>query len=113
MLDQQAVEKRLHEFRALADKAAKAKRIIAMMDEGKKSKLAVLMKKYMGQGFDSAVAQEREARADPEFLEFLKAYYDAVEDYESARLQLEVAKMGIQVWQTMESSRRVEMKAYS
>lgn len=113
MLDQQAVERRLTEFRMLADKASKAKRIIAMMDEGKKSKLAVLMKKYLKEGFDSAVAQEREARADPEFIQFLEAYYDAVEQYESARLQLEVAKMGIQVWQTMESSRRVEMKAYA
>lgn len=111
-LDPQAVERRLQELRNLADRAAKAKRVLVMMEEGKKSTLAVLMKRYAAKGFDSAAAQEREARADPEMNDMINAWGDAAEEYESARLHLEVAKMGIQVWQTIESSRRAEMKGY-
>ena len=112
MIDPHAVEKRLQELRDLVDVAAKAKRVIASMEEGKKSKLAVLMKAYEIRGYKTAVSQEREARADPEFTDSLESYYDAVEQYESARLKLEVAKMGIQVWQTLEASKRAEMKGY-
>jgi hypothetical protein len=109
---EQAVERRLDELRKLGDQAAKAKKILVMAEEGKKSKLAVLMKKYAAKGFDSAVAQEREARADPEMAQFIEAWGIAVEEYESARWQLEVAKIGVSAWQTVEATKRAEMKGY-
>ncbi len=112
MLTEEAVERRLAELRALGNTYAKAKATAVKMEEGKRSKLAVLMKRYMAKGYDSAAAQEREARADPEFQEFLDAWAEAVEVSEAARWQLEVAKMGIELRRTMESTRRAELQGY-
>lgn len=112
MLTEEIVERRLAELRALGREYAKAKSDAVKMEEGKKSKLAVLMKRYATKGFDSAAAQEREARADPEFQEYLEAWAVAVETAESARWQLEVAKIGVEIRRTMEATRRAEMSGY-
>lgn len=111
-LDPQAVERRLSELRSLGESAAKAKREMVMAEEGKKSMLAVLMKEYATKGFDSAVSQEREARADDRMKQFIESWGDAVQIYESARFQLEVAKIGVSAYQTLEATRRVEMRGY-
>lgn len=112
MLDQQAVEKRLHQLREMGAHAAKAKRDMVTAEEGKKSMLAILMKKYAAMGITAANAQEREARADPEMMAFIEAWGVAVEAYESARWQLEVAKLGVSLIQTAEANERVERKGY-
>jgi hypothetical protein len=111
-LDPQAVEKRLHELRNLGKAAAEAKRKMVVAEEGKKGMLAVLMKEYATKGFDSAAAQEREARADPRMQQFIEAWGISVELYESARWELEVAKIGVSAYQTLEATRRVEMRGY-
>lgn len=109
---QESVEKRLKDLRELGYKAAKAKMNMVKAEEGKKSILATFMKEYAAKGFDSAAAQEREARADPRMQEFIDAWGFAVEEYESARWELEVAKIGVSAYQTLEATRRVEMKGY-
>ena len=106
------VEKRLAELRELGERAAKAKREMVMAEEGKKGMLAVLMKEYAANGFDSPVSHELEARADSRMEQFIEAWVCAVELYESARWQLEVAKIGVSAYQTLEATRRVEMKGY-
>ena len=109
----QDYEKRLHELRKLGAEAAKAKAVMVKLEEGKKSTLAVLMKKYAALGFDAANAQEREARADPQMIELIEQWGNAVEIYESARWELEIAKMGVSLIQTEAANERVERKGYS
>ena len=106
----QAVERRLDELRKLGDKAAKAKKILVMAEEGKKSKLAVLMKKYAAKGFDSAVAQEREAYASDELQAIDLGIKEAME--EEARLQwlLIAAQIKCEAWRSMQANARMEAK---
>jgi site-specific recombinase len=112
MIDQLSIEKRLHQLRELGKVAAKAKSDMVKLEEGKRSTLAILMKKYAAQGIDAANAQEREARADPEMLALIQTWGDAVEIYESARWELEVAKLGVSLIQTAAANERIERKGY-
>jgi len=105
-------EKRLDELRKLGPKAAKAKAVMVKLEEGKKSTLAVLMKEYAAKGFDAANAQEREARADQRMIDLVEQWGNAVEDYESARWELEVARLGVSLIQTEAANERVERKGY-
>lgn len=112
MLDPIAIEKRLTELRLMGKEAAKAKSVMVKMDEGKKSLLAVLMKEYAAKGITAANAQEREARADKRMADMIEQWGEAVEQYESARWQLEVAKLGVDLLRTIEASKRAEYKGY-
>jgi hypothetical protein len=112
-LSEEIVERRLQQLRALGREYAKAKAECIKIEEGKKSVLAVLMKRYAAKGFESAAAQEREARADPEYRETIEALATAVEIAEAARWQLEVAKLGVDMYRTLEASRRAELSGYS
>lgn len=105
-------EKRLAELRDLGPKAAKAKAVMVKLEEGKKGMLAVLMKEYAAKGFDTAVAQEREARADKRMEDMIENWGNAVEEYESARWELEVARMGVSLIQTEAANERVERRGY-
>ena len=106
------IEQRLHQLRQLGEQYARAKAATVKIEEGKKSTLAVLMKKYEAKGITTAVAQEREARADPEYMKMLESLETAVYESESARWQLEVAKLGVEVWRTKQANDRVERKGY-
>lgn len=103
------INQRLHELRELATKHAKAKAQANYLEEFKKSKLSILMKKYERAGHQTAAAQEREARADQEYMEVLDGLRTAVEVSEEARWSLEVAKMAIEVWRTRRADQRAEM----
>jgi hypothetical protein len=112
MIDQQSIEKRLHQLRELGKQAAKAKSDMVKAEEGKKSLLAVLMKEYSMKGFDAANAQEREARADQRMHDMIEAWGTSVEIYESARWELEVAKLGVSLLQTVSANERIERRGY-
>lgn len=103
------ISQRLHELRELAKKHASAKAQVVYIEEFKKSKLAMLMKKYEKQGHATAVAQEREARADQEYVELLEGLRVATEISEESRWTLETAKMAIEVWRTRRADQRAEM----
>ena len=103
------ISARLHELRELAKKHAVAKAQANYLEEFKKSKLSILMKKYERAGHATAVAQEREARADHEYIELLEGLRAAVEVSEEARWALEVSKMSIEVWRTRRADQRAEM----
>ena len=106
-----AIERRLTELRNIAKQYSKAEAQRVYLEEFRKSKLAILQKKYMP-SFDSVAAQEREARADPEFISLLEGLRVATEDAHRLRWELEVARIGASLWQTSQATKRQEMKAY-
>lgn len=105
-------EARLQELRTMSDEFAKAYSDRMYLEEFKKSKLALLMKKAEAAGFTSAAAQEREARADAEYISLLDALRVATEQSERLRWHLEVSKLGVAVWQTQQANERAERKVY-
>lgn len=103
-------------FRALdflrdnAPAYAKAKAERVYLEEFRKSKKAILMRAAEMAGHKSAVAQEREAYADEEYRELLGALSEAVAAEETLRWRMVAAQARIEVWRTIESSRRYEAK---
>ena len=103
-------------FRALnfirdnAPTYAKAKAERVYLENFRKSKKALLMRNAELAGHKSAALQEREAYADPEYAEVLKALQVATEEEERLRWLMTAAEARIEVWRTMESSRRTERK---
>ena len=111
-MSDEAIERRLTELRETAKKYAAAVATREHLDEFKKSKLAILMKKYERDGFSSAVAQEREARADDDYIKLLDGLKVAIEDSEALRWELKIAEIGAEVWRTQQASKRAERKGY-
>ena len=111
-MSDEAIERRMIELREVAAKFATKFAHKEYLEEFKKSKLAILMKQAEREGFGSAVAQEREARAHPEYLELLKGLEAATEESEALRWQLKLAEIGVDVWRTQQSNKRVERKGY-
>lgn len=88
--------------------AAKAKRV--MLEEFRKSKKALLMKDALRKGIEAANAQEREAYADPEYVELLHGLASAIEDEETLKWKLEAARMKTDIWRTEQANARLEGK---
>jgi hypothetical protein len=108
----QKAEERLAELRQMSDEFATAYAERIWLEEFRKSKLAILMKKAEVAGYSSAAAQDREARADKEYLDLLLNLKTATEKSERLRWHLEVAKLGVAVWQTQNANERAERRAY-
>jgi hypothetical protein len=106
------IETRLVELRQMATEFAAAYATRVHLDEMKKSKLAILMKHAEVEGHKTTAAQEREARAHADYLALLDGLRVATEESERLRWQLEVAKLGVAVWQTQQANERLERKAY-
>jgi hypothetical protein len=85
---------------------AKADRV--RLEEFRKSKKAILMQSSKE---SSAVAQERDAYAHPEYLELLDGLRTAVEVEETLRWQMVAAQLRVDVWRSEESSARFVTKA--
>ena len=107
-----AIERRMQELRETAAKFAKAYAQREYLDEFKRSKLAILMQKAERDGFTTAAAQEREARASTDYRELLEGLRDAVETSEALRWELKIAEIGAEVWRTQQASKRAERKGY-
>lgn len=105
-------EARLAELRSMSEEFATAYSERIYLEEFRKSKLALLMRKAEMDGHKTTAAQEREARAHEEFLDLLVDLKTAIEKSEKLRWHLEVAKMGIAVWQTENANQRAERRAY-
>ena len=73
---------------ANAPKYAKAKAERMYLEEFRKTKKALLMKQAMEAGFESAVSQEREAYAHPEYQQLLQGLGIAIEQEESLKWML-------------------------
>lgn len=87
---------------------AKANRVY--MEEARKSMKAVKMKEAQEAGATSAAIQEREAYASEDYLKHLEALRIAVEEEERLRWLMIAAESRISAWQTIEATKRLEMK---
>lgn len=105
-------EMRLAELRETSVAYSKAYADRNYLEEFKKSKLAMLMKQAEMDGHKTAAAQEREARAHPEYLAVLTNLKTATDESERLRWHLEIAKLGVAVWQTSQANQRQERRAY-
>jgi hypothetical protein len=109
-------EAEINIFRALdfirdnAPEYAKAKATRVYLEEFRKSKKALLMKDAERSGHNAVSAQEREAYADEGYQQHLLALQGAVEAEEKLRWLMVAAQAKIEVWRTLESTRRVEAK---
>ena len=111
-LSDEQIERRMYELRGTAKAYAKAKAEYEYLEDFKKSKLAMLMKDAEVAGFATAAAQEREARANPDYIVVLQGLRAANEQAEVLKRELWLAELGAEIWRTNESSRRIEMKGY-
>ena len=94
-----------------APKYAKAKSERLYLEEFRKTKKALLMKEALQMGYESAVAQEREAYAHPEYQELLRGLAVAIEQEESLKWMLTAAQMRSEVWRTESANERNGIKA--
>lgn len=93
-----------------APKFAEAKGQRIYLEEFRKTKKALLMKEAMAKGFDSAVAQEREAYAHIEYADLLKGLMVAIEKEETLKWMLTAAQMKADLWRTEQASERLGVK---
>ena len=112
MLSDEKIESRMAELRTISARYSKAYAEKCYIEEFKKSKLAILSKGYEKKGYKTAAAQEREARADPEYLELLNGLLHSIEESERLRWQLKLAELAVEIWRTQESSKRAEKRGY-
>lgn len=89
---------------------AKAKADRVYLEQYRKTKKALGMRKAELDGHKSSVAQEREAYADEDYIELLHGLREAVETEERLRWMIVAAQAKIEVWRTLESTRRIEAK---
>lgn len=89
---------------------AKAKSERIYLEEFRKTKKALLMQEAEARGHKSAATQEREAYADQSYVALLEGLRAAVEEEERLRWMIVAAQAKIEVWRTMESTRRIEAK---
>jgi len=87
---------------------AKANRVY--LEEFRKSKKSLLMKHAEANGHNAVSAQEREAYADAGYIKHLEGLKEAVATEEELRWMMIAAQAKIEVWRTLESSRRIEAK---
>ena len=91
--------------KAAAYGEAKAQRVY--LEEFRKSKKAILMRSSMEHTIG---AQESYAYSHPEYLELLIAIEVAVEAEELHRWRMVAAQARVEVWRSLESSKRTEYR---
>ncbi len=109
-------ESEINIFRALdfirdnAPAYAQAKAERVYLEQFRKTRKALGMREAELAGHKSAVLQEREAYAGEEYMQLLEGLKAAVEVEERLRWQMTAAQAKIEVWRTLESTRRIEAK---
>ena len=106
------LERRLTELRDQATQYAEAEAKRGYLENFKHSKLAILMKEAEVSGIKTVAAQEREARAHPDYLQILDALKHATETAEKNKWLLRIALQGSSLYQTQQANLRAEVKAY-
>src|SRR5210317_1523616 len=107
------VEERLTELREQAKLYADAEAERTYLENFRHSKLAILMKELDQNQFSTVAAQEREARANPEYLQLLEGLKEATRIAEYNKWLLQIAMRGSSLYQTQEATKRAELKAYN
>lgn len=93
---------------ATAYATAKANRVY--LEEYRKTLKATMMIKSEQEGAKSAATQERDAYASKDYKTHLLGLEDAIKIEEELRWKMIAAQAKIEVWRTIESSRRYEAK---
>jgi hypothetical protein len=91
-------------------KFAEAKAQRMYLEEFRKTKKALLMKEALELGFESAVAQEREAYASVDYQLLLKGLQVAIEKEETLKWMLTAAQMKADIWRSEQASERLGVK---
>ena len=107
------LEARLQELRDQAGAFAAAESERIYLNHFRKAKLAMLMKDREVAGITTVAAQERDARAHPEYLELLIGLREATKIAEENRWLLNIAMRGSSLYQTQQATIRAEMQAYN
>lgn len=93
-----------------APEYAKAKSDRIYLEEFRKTKKALCMKTAEASGVNAIGAQERDAYADPAYMQVLDGLRAAVEEEEKLRWMIVAAQAKIEVWRTIEANKRAEAK---
>jgi hypothetical protein len=100
-------EKAIRYIQENAEKYAKAKGDVAYTD----NYLKVVKSQQMNKSESSSLGQrEADAYASNEYVQAINANKEAIEQESHLRWMLEAAKARIEVWKTMEYSKRSEMR---
>jgi len=110
-MDEQ-VERAITFIRDKAKEYAEALAQREYLRDYKKSKLAILMQEAEIEGHKTTSAQERQALANPEYVELLQGLRVATEKEALLRHQIKSAEIRIEIWRTESATRRAEMKGY-
>lgn len=102
-------EARFAELEELALTYARAQSTVDHLSEFRKAKKAILMRHAEASGHKTAAMQEREAYADPGYLELLDGLKAATETALAAKWKLEIARMRFEWARTKAANRRAEM----
>ncbi|MEK9767800.1 MAG: hypothetical protein VW683_02665 [Betaproteobacteria bacterium] len=103
MISEDEVEKAVDFLRDSATKAAKARAERIYLEEFRKSLRSIIMKEHM----DATVsAQEREAMADPRYVQHLEAMKIAIQRDEDIRFMRVAAEAKIEAWRSMNANYR-------
>ena len=89
---------------------AKAQRVY--LEQFRQSKQALLMKDALKVGIEATNAQEREAYADPEYVQLIKGMALAIEKEETLKWELEAARLDIEIWRSREATNRTQDGAH-
>jgi hypothetical protein len=106
------LERRLQELRDQAKLFAKAEADRSYLENFKHSKLALLMKEAELNGITTVAAQDRDARAHPDYLKLLDGLRTATQIAEENKWLLRIAMRGSSLFQTQQAGIRAELQAY-
>ena len=106
------IEKALHFLRTNAQAYAEAKANRIYLSEFRKSKKALLMISAEQQGKRTSQERESYAYGHQEYVQLLEGLKVAIEVEEKLSLDIERAKLMVEVWRTNESTKRAEMAGY-
>ena len=106
---ERSVEISLDWLKGNADAAAKARAQRLYLEEFLPALKAKLAAAYM-EGGDSATAADLKAKAHKDYQEALISYRVAVEDDERARWKRTMAEAVLEVWRSLEATRRAQEK---
>ena len=106
------LEQRLQELRDQAKLYSDAEAERTYLENFRHSKLAILMKEVVHK-YSTVAAQEREARAHPDYLALLEGLKEATRVAEYNKWLLNIAMRGSSLYQTQEATKRAEMQSYN
>lgn len=98
---------RLDYIKNKAGEFAQAKGEVEYAEQYRKTLKAELMSEMNG---ESIGAQERYAYSHDRYKAHLVEQREAIRKYEKLRIAIDVAKLGVQVWQTLSANERIEKK---